>query len=190
MGESDTKSRLVRATRSLMDDAGLEAVTLRAVGAQAGLSRGAPYRHFTDKEDLLAAIAMEDFEAMLADFEKIQHEFPDPDRAVVELLLKFHAFGLSSRVHYQLMFSTSWNKAQYGSLHECGKRSFDQATRMVVNLLEFHGIESSHAPSRTLILFAFIHGLVQLHLAGHQEHAKDPEESRRLFEEFIGLLAK
>lgn len=37
-------------------------MTLREVGARAGLSRGAPYRHFADKESLLTAVAVEGWE--------------------------------------------------------------------------------------------------------------------------------
>ncbi|MEV7427500.1 MULTISPECIES: TetR/AcrR family transcriptional regulator [unclassified Streptomyces] len=51
-----TRRALLDAAADLLDLGGLEAVTLRAVGAQAGVTRGAPYRHFPDKESLLIAI--------------------------------------------------------------------------------------------------------------------------------------
>lgn len=53
----DTRSSLVDAAAALLVEGGPDAVTLRAVGARAGLSRAAPYRHFDGKEDLLAAVA-------------------------------------------------------------------------------------------------------------------------------------
>ncbi|MFI0242774.1 TetR/AcrR family transcriptional regulator [Streptomyces sp. NPDC016845] len=51
-----TRRALIDAAAGLLDRGGLEAVTLRAVGAEAGVTRGAPYRHFPDKESLLVAI--------------------------------------------------------------------------------------------------------------------------------------
>lgn len=54
-----TRRALLDAASDLLDEGGPEAVTLRAVGARAGVSRGAPYGHFADKEDLLTELAAE-----------------------------------------------------------------------------------------------------------------------------------
>src|SRR5690242_12099472 len=59
-----TRRALVDAAAELLDAGGREAVTLREVGARAGVSRGAPYRHFPDKESLLTAIAVESWERL------------------------------------------------------------------------------------------------------------------------------
>lgn len=57
-----TRRALLDAASDLLDLGGPEAVTLREVGARAGVSRGAPYRHFTGKDSLLTAIATESWE--------------------------------------------------------------------------------------------------------------------------------
>jgi len=59
-----TRRALLDAAADLLDRGGLEAVTLRAVGAQAGVTRGAPYRHFPDKESLLIAIGVRAWERL------------------------------------------------------------------------------------------------------------------------------
>ncbi|MFG1642794.1 TetR/AcrR family transcriptional regulator [Amycolatopsis sp. NPDC049252] len=51
-----TRRALIEAAAELLDLGGLGAVTLRAVGARAGVTRGAPYTHFADKESLLIEI--------------------------------------------------------------------------------------------------------------------------------------
>lgn len=51
------RDRLVASATQLLDLGGPAAVTLREVGRLAGVSHNAPYKHFTDKEDLLAAVA-------------------------------------------------------------------------------------------------------------------------------------
>lgn len=57
-----TRRALVDAAAELLDLGGPDKVTLREVGARAGLTRGAPYRHFNDKDSLLSAIATEGWE--------------------------------------------------------------------------------------------------------------------------------
>jgi AcrR family transcriptional regulator len=52
-----TRDRLIDAAAQLLDEGGPAAVTLREVGRLAGVSHNAPYKHFADKEDLLAAVA-------------------------------------------------------------------------------------------------------------------------------------
>jgi AcrR family transcriptional regulator len=52
-----TRDRLVEAATRLLDEGGPAAVTLREVGRLAGVSHNAPYKHFADKEELLAAVA-------------------------------------------------------------------------------------------------------------------------------------
>lgn len=52
-----TRDQLVEMAARLLDEGGVEAVTLREVGRLAGVSHNAPYKHFAGKEALLAAIA-------------------------------------------------------------------------------------------------------------------------------------
>src|SRR5215211_2917147 len=57
--------------RALLDEAlatiraeGVDAVTLREIGARLGVSRTALYRHFADKRALLTAVATEGFRTL------------------------------------------------------------------------------------------------------------------------------
>lgn len=55
-----TREMLIHAATELLDEGGSEHVTLREVGRRAGVSHNAPYKHFADKEALLAAVATEE----------------------------------------------------------------------------------------------------------------------------------
>ncbi|MDH6180851.1 AcrR family transcriptional regulator [Microbacteriaceae bacterium SG_E_30_P1] len=54
-----TRAALLRAAGSLLDEGGPSAVTLRDVGTRAGVSRGAPYGHFPDKDHLLSQLVVD-----------------------------------------------------------------------------------------------------------------------------------
>ena len=57
---------LLDAAIALIQSEGADALTLRAAARAAGVSQAAPYRHFTDKDELLAAVAEEGFRLMTA----------------------------------------------------------------------------------------------------------------------------
>jgi len=59
MEHEGTKAALVRVALQIVEERGVATLTLREIGTQAGVSRQTPYRHFENKEVLLAAIAAE-----------------------------------------------------------------------------------------------------------------------------------
>ncbi|HET8576665.1 MAG TPA: helix-turn-helix domain-containing protein, partial [Methylomirabilota bacterium] len=60
----DLPRALVAAAVSLVEREGVDALTLRGAARKAGVSQAAPYRHFADKQALLAAVAEEGFKAL------------------------------------------------------------------------------------------------------------------------------
>jgi AcrR family transcriptional regulator len=58
------KQSLLDSALGLIAEVGPQGFTLREVARRAGVSHNAPYRHFLDKDDLLAAVAAEGFERL------------------------------------------------------------------------------------------------------------------------------
>jgi AcrR family transcriptional regulator len=61
----DLAAALVQAGLTLVEEEGIEAVSLRAVARRAAVSHSAPYHHFATKAELLAAIAAAGFDRMV-----------------------------------------------------------------------------------------------------------------------------
>ncbi|MCY0937281.1 TetR/AcrR family transcriptional regulator [Streptomyces sp. H34-S4] len=100
-----TRRALLDAAAVLLDLGGPEAVTLREVGAQAGVSRGAPYRHFTGKDSLLTVIATESWERIADQVHALR---TDPARSAADRLRgALHtliAVGRNQPHLYQMLF--------------------------------------------------------------------------------------
>lgn len=60
----DLQSALIEAGLVVLERDGLDALSLRAVAREAGVSHAAPYHHFADKTALLAAIAAHGFDLL------------------------------------------------------------------------------------------------------------------------------
>ncbi len=101
-----TRRALLDAAAELLDQGGLEAVTLRAVGASAGVTRGAPYRHFADKESLLIAVGTRAWEQLGEQTEalRVDAAMPPGDKLRAALLALID-LGRRRPHLYQLMFS-------------------------------------------------------------------------------------
>jgi AcrR family transcriptional regulator len=65
----DLANALVEAALKLVEQGGAEAVSLRDLSQSLGVSRAAPYRHFTDRDVLLATVAARGFEDLIVLYE-------------------------------------------------------------------------------------------------------------------------
>jgi AcrR family transcriptional regulator len=168
-----TRTRLLRVAREIIEKDGLAAVTLRAVGAAAGVSRGAPYRHFTDKSDLLAAVAAQALQTLAATVDGAARDTTNPVTRIDQALRAYVDMALRSPELYSFTFSTDLRVAQSVDLHEAGLGAYGALHRLVI------GANRSNLPPDfvTSALWATMHGSVMLVLAGHTEpdqHLDDP----------------
>src|SRR5687767_12387026 len=60
----DLRRALIDQALATVDKRGVEGLTLRGVGESLGVSRTALYRHFSDKQSLVAAVASEGFRTL------------------------------------------------------------------------------------------------------------------------------
>jgi AcrR family transcriptional regulator len=102
----DLERALVDTALTMIQADGVQALTLRGVGARLGVSRTALYRHFNGKEALLARVASEGFKrfhdalARAAARAEARHADPMPAMAAA-----YASFARSHPSHYQTMFS-------------------------------------------------------------------------------------
>ena len=60
------REALIQAGLKLLGEAGVQGLSLRAAAQLAGVSHAAPYRHFKDKDALVAAVAEQGFRLLTA----------------------------------------------------------------------------------------------------------------------------
>jgi AcrR family transcriptional regulator len=101
--KSDRRSQLLAAAERLMAEKGFLAVRLEDIGAAAGVSGPAIYRHFSNKEALLVELLVGISTRLLAGAQAVVAEAPDPATAL-EGLIEFHldfALGESDLIRIQ-----------------------------------------------------------------------------------------
>src|ERR1700730_9715948 len=85
----DLKRAFIDAALALVEEGGIEAVTVREAARGAGVSPGAPFRHFESRDALLTAVAEEAQRHFRGEIEAAQAEAPAGDP-----LARFRCIGL------------------------------------------------------------------------------------------------
>jgi len=176
----DLRSTLITNATSMIKQHGVKGLSLRKLAEQVGVSRTAAYHHFSDKDDLLAAIAAQGFILWQQKSEQI---FINNDLSSTEKYRQFvHAyihFATQNPSLYELMFgSTLWkNNLDNQSLKDIAYPSFQYQLTMT-ELWQQQGI--LNAQENTLrvaqVTWATLHGLAMLFIDGIYTHDTNIDE--------------
>lgn len=100
----DTRRALIAVAGELLARGGPANVTLRAVGAAAGVSRTAPYRHFRDKDDLLSTVAAENLAFLKAEMQRAVADTSTAATPLFRACLAYVRVAWERPNHYRLEF--------------------------------------------------------------------------------------
>jgi len=100
----DLRRALVDAALALVAEEQDWGFSLREVARRAGVSHNAPYNHFADKRDLLAAVAAAGFESLRARMLAAAADAGAAESALVAIGAAYVRFGTENPAHYRLMF--------------------------------------------------------------------------------------
>ena len=106
----DLSRALVMAGRKILEREGPAALSLRAVAREAGVSPAAPYHHFKDKQDLLAAVANEGWMELGEAVAKARMGSPDAAHALSEIGVAYVTFARQNPALYRLMYDSACDR--------------------------------------------------------------------------------
>lgn len=174
-----TRQALVDAAAELLDEGGPDAVTLRAVGARAGVSRGAPYGHFPDKEHLLAAVATKSWTAVGDQLDELMADRQRPSTERLERSLAGLMEVGRRRPHaYALMFAAP--TAEHPEAVAAVSRTHDQFLTIVGEVV---GDPGRAGPIGALLMTS-VQGIVAMENSGQLT----PEKWHTTGDELLRML--
>lgn len=175
---------LLQQARELLDEEGVEGLSLRKLAQRAGVSRTAPYHHFQDKHALLCALAAQGFVAL----DGLLQEMPQPQdvpQALAQFVRDYLDFALSQPERYDLMFGRRlWKQAQpTAELKAVAYATFRRYARRIEAL---NPQASGRRPLRLAqASWATLHGLCRLMIDGIYVDAADMEDVSTLAVELM-----
>jgi len=162
-----TVERIAAAARRLLDEEGIDAVTMRRVAEAVGITPMAIYRHFPDRAGLLNAVAGQGFEELAARLAAMRFS-----GSIEERLTKMGKTYLDHALENPRLFELMFLKPREGA--RLYPRDFKAGRSPTANLMVDvmkEGMENGYfrADDPWEIVFeigALSHGLIMLYLGG------------------------
>jgi AcrR family transcriptional regulator len=195
-GLSDTRALLITAGRDLFLEAGEPGFSLREVARRVGVSPAAVYRHFDGKEALIFAACTQGF-ALFSSYLVRALAAPTPLERALAACDQYRAFGLENPLDYRFIFMSPAeqvqgpNKAaslasdepllpQYSTFQFLVDRIRECMDACVIARGDTQGI--------AVLVWAHLHGLVSLRLAGLLEGVGDEQAFAELYRHSVARL--
>jgi AcrR family transcriptional regulator len=169
------KLALLDAAITQIKDVGVEKLSLRGIARTVGVSQTAPYRHFKDKNHLLADVAAHAFTEL---YKRI-HALIDPNSSAIiniqTVAMAYIQYAIENPEKYRLLFgNTIQNRRSYGYMVEAGEQSF----RILIDQVEQGVKAGDFIPGCSLLLantlWTQVHGSALLILDGFYQDRELP----------------
>jgi AcrR family transcriptional regulator len=166
----------------LEEDGGTAGLSLRAVARRAGVSPGAPYRHYADRDALISAVAAVGYRE-LAGCMAAAHAAPASPDDLVAIGIAYVEFALRRPALFQLMFGAP-----------CDRDNAERiAATMAVWELVSGGVRAtfpdSDVEAMSNAVWSLVHGLAFLHLDGKFDASEPMAVSDRVGAAIGAILA-
>ena len=172
----DLRAELMKQALKILDKKGVEGLTLREVARAAKVSHTAPYRHFKDKEDILAAIAEVGFTDLAARGQRAL-QAADPLEGYLQYGREYIAFAAEHPQYFRIMFSGKFeNYPNCPGLKESGDAAFGALVAAIARCQQAGVFRAGPAEQLALSAWSFVHGIANLYIDGrfHREGQSDP----------------
>lgn len=163
----ELRQAILHVALEIIEQEGVAALTLREVARRAGVSHTAPYRHFADKQALLAAVAEEGFNALRSAMESRMSSYANPLRCLKESGIAYVLFAATHPAHYRIMFGRALvAQHSHDALRDAGNAAFQVLLRAIAQGHEAKMLRADDPLQQAITAWAAVHGLAMLLING------------------------
>jgi AcrR family transcriptional regulator len=164
------RASLLAVATAMVEEQGIESLSLRKLADRVGVSRTAPYHHFENKNELLCAIAEQGFQHWLQTIETIlKNKDPQPVERYRGFVLAYVKYAVENPEIYDLMFGrTLWKQqAATDSLKSVAYPCFQKQVELVKKWQQDQLIKDDLDTLRlTQVVWSTLHGIARLVIDG------------------------
>ncbi|MCP5066543.1 MAG: TetR/AcrR family transcriptional regulator [bacterium] len=194
--EGGLRRELIDVALELVEVSGTGGLSWREIARRANVSHSAPYRHFANKEELLAAVAEQGFRSLTERMvERMAGAADDVARRLEAMAIAYVEFAAENPAHFRVMFGRDVPDIdKHPALREAHDVTDSLFRSGVTSVLEEVGATGPEIDVDRFALMAWslIHGLASLIVDGRVgdvgEAAVDPAEHVRSMTSLIRTL--
>jgi AcrR family transcriptional regulator len=159
----DLRRALIDASLVLIAEEGFAALSLREVARRAGVTHAAPYRHFADKEALLAAVAEEGFRSMATQMRERMAKESGPVERLNACGVAYVLFAVQHPSHFRVMFGPHFTRpTKHEGLGTEGGNAFGLLLQCLQEGQQAGVLREGEPLSLALGAWSLVHGLASL----------------------------
>ena len=164
------RAELLNAAMGILDESGIEAVTIRQVARKAGVGHSAPANHFAGKRALLTQLAIDIFTSL---GDTIKSELQAAPKGLSEKVIVFTdtlvEFGLAQPNRYRLL----WRRDYLDNDNTDLNRAMDVIYDQLLTTLTTGKNTRVSVESKAIALWSMIQGYVSMRIDGNLSAKKD-----------------
>ncbi len=190
------RETLIESALDILKEGTLDDLSLRALARKAGVSQTAPYRHFEDKEALIAVLKEEGMRKLGEGMKEIMEAEPDPLVRLQKLGMRYVEFADVFPAHFKVMFEYELSDYdKYCALHEVSDNSFECLQQTVNECLALPNARNIDPSVAQFGAWSMVHGLSVLlmnqSLMKHMKegHFVDLGERNQIAEQVTGFFS-
>ena len=155
----ELRSALIEAALEILTRDGMEGLSLRVLARATGVTQAAPYSHFRDKDDLLAAVAETGFQRLALQMAEEATGQPNVQARIERLMGTYIRFAVANKSLFQLMFSRELSVMKdYPTLAMTAGKSYS----LISATLAQRGVPAEETRFLTVSIWSLCHGLTTL----------------------------
>jgi len=185
------KKVLIDSAVELISEKGAGALSLRMIARRAGVSHAAPYRHFKNKKEILAAVAKQGFDMMLEETRKRISESRGNELDHFAICgLSYIDFAVKFPAHFRVMFGTRMENSYFSEkLKPVSQPVFRLLLDSIIACQE-KGLLKPGDPFRmAMSAWSIVHGFAMLRIDNHiPDREMDEQELKKLKQNVVYTL--
>ncbi|MBV8436268.1 MAG: TetR/AcrR family transcriptional regulator [Silvibacterium sp.] len=167
---------LLESALQLIAEEGPAGFTLRELARRAGVSHNAPYRHFRDRDELMAAVAAQGFRELKQAMLRASRSGSDAIDRLKRAGLAYIRFALNRPQHFSAMFESPTRvQTDYPDAAAASEEAFSTLVTFVKNCQEEQRFPAGDTREFAMLAWSMVHGVAKLATTGRLRHRSTVE---------------